>query len=339
MNVSVNAGVYLIRGSDRFLVDQAREEVIKSITREDRASAYVKYFSAKTVNLDDIIEICRTRPIISRKVIIVLDDVEKSRRDGLKKLVQYVGKPSPNARLILLWNDVKGNGELEQAVKSGGGQVITPVALKPSQLPAWVRQRVKLKGKRITHGAVEILIELAGHDLSVLNGDIEKLVLFVSDKEEITEDDVLNVSDRKVSYGIFDLADKIGDRKGAEALEILRNLMDAGESATALVSLIARHFRLLWQVKDYVAENYDSRTIARELNLPLFVVEKLRDQSQKFSGKALRRIHAMLYSADRDIKSLGIPPVYLIERVVIESLCSDETKEKRARAFVKQVVP
>lgn len=322
MDVSKSVRVCLLRSSDRFLIDQSRKEIIESMTRNSRASTYVKYFSAKTANIEDIIEICRTRPLIA--LIVLLDDVEKIRAESLKKLAEYAKRPSSHTRLIILWNEAKGNAELEDAVKSGGGLVIPLAPLKPSQLPAWIRQQVRLKGKRITPGAIEILLQFAGSDLSVLNGELEKLMLFVHGKEEITEEDVLKVSVPQVSHTLFDLIDRMGDREGAEALRILRSLMDAGESAVALVALMARHFRLLWQVKDFLAHNFDPGTIARELNLPLFVVEKLCDQSRKFSEKALRRLHGELYLVDRDIKSLGIPPTSLLEKVILEGLCDKD---------------
>lgn len=312
------ARVYLFRSDIPFFMGRAKKNLIEQAARIGKKTPYIKHLSARSIDIDDLIEICRTWSLGNVEKIIFLEDAEVCRGESLRKLLQYVTHPVRPTCLVLIWNNAKGNNQLEKAVQEGGGVVLSFSAPRLSQLPNWIRQQVQSRAKRITPSAVELLLHMVGPDISLLDMELDKLVLYVHDREDITENDVLSVSAAHCMYSVFDFVDRVGTRDMAEALQLLHVMLDGGESPTAVLALLARHFRLLWQVKDAIVSGRDIQAISRDLNLPVFVVRKLTDQSKSFSEESLRKLHKMLHDTDRNIKSLGIPAIYLLEQIIVE---------------------
>jgi DNA polymerase III subunit delta len=98
-----------------------------------------------------------------------------------------------------------------------------------SQAEAWVRKGLRARQKEISDEALAELTSRVGPDARQLDNEVEKVALYVGDRNEIELDDVATICTRNKSARAFALGDALGDRD--------------------LPRLLARLDEALWEVK------------------------------------------------------------------------------------------
>jgi DNA polymerase-3 subunit delta len=166
------------------------------------------------------------------------------------------------------------------------------------------------------------LLLVVGADLNRLGTEIEKVSLYCEDERIIDPDEVDAVVTRSTEVSIFDLSTYIGERNVPKAIELLDRLLTQKEAPLSLLSLIARHFRLILRTKVWTEAGRDSRYLVENLTgegkkLPAFVVSKYRDQSRNFSIEELTRAFELLLAADIALKSSFLSPEAVLEDLVV----------------------
>ncbi|GIX07324.1 MAG: hypothetical protein KatS3mg115_1727 [Candidatus Poribacteria bacterium] len=109
--------------------------------------------------------------------------------------------------------------------------------------------QIQRAGKRIAPEAARLLRHRTADDLQALVDEIEKLIAYVEDREQITVADVLSVVSDESTVSLFDLTDAFGQRKAPEALRALHRLIQQGEPALKILAMLTRHVRLMLQAK------------------------------------------------------------------------------------------
>src|SRR5690606_13997440 len=109
-------------------------------------------------------------------------------------------------------------------------------------LPGWLTEHAREEhGLELEIDAARALVSAIGSHLGVLSTELEKLASFASGRKTITLDDVRAVGGyipRVDRWAWFDL---VGERRFAEALQLLPELLESGESGVGLVAGMGGH--------------------------------------------------------------------------------------------------
>lgn len=107
------------------------------------------------------------------------------------------------------------------------------------------------KKRRISfeRGAASYLVERAGTDITLLEVEMEKCALRAGANTPITRAIIDEMVKRAPHETIFDLTDALGERRSAHAIGLARELLENGEPAELLLSMLVRHFRQLLQAR------------------------------------------------------------------------------------------
>ena len=87
------------------------------------------------------------------------------------------------------------------------------------------------------------------------------------------------------------------------------------------MSMIVRHFRLLWTIKQLAGQGQDRYGIAKTLRLPPNVCRTLMAQSGSFSAERLQELYGAALEADLTFKSTNKPPRAILEGLILQ-LCA-----------------
>ncbi len=275
------------------------------------------HYVPKDIPIDDLVEILSTVPMGNIFRIIFLNNLQTMDKKALSRLSNSLKRPAPFTCFVMGWHDPKGMAEVEQIVEKTGGIVILANAPRPSLLPSWVKKHVLAFGKKMSDEAASLLVQYAGNNLWVLHNEIEKLVLYAGDKEFIGEEDVLNATSCKEFYSIFEFVDYLSQGNFLAAVESLRALISSGEASLAILGLLSRHIRLLWQIKSAMKEKLPKGEISRITGLPDFVLDKMMAQSKNISENTLRELHKLLVHMDLKLKTTSLSPEYLFTHLII----------------------
>jgi DNA polymerase-3 subunit delta len=104
------------------------------------------------------------------------------------------------------------------------------------------------RGISFERGALAHLVERAGADITLLDGEMEKCSLRAGG-DPISRAVIDDMVQRAPQESVFDLTDALGERKGARAMQLAHDLLANGQPAEVLLALMVRHFRQLLQAR------------------------------------------------------------------------------------------
>lgn len=262
-----------------------------------------------------ILQVARTVPMMGRRRLVVVREVESLDPSGLGLLAGYLEAPTPETTLVLVAGKVDGRLKLFAAAKKKGW--LHDLAA-PRALGSWIAEEARRQGAQVMPDASRRLEEVCGKDLGRLAQVLEQLALYV-DKGRITVEDVDDLVADTSERTVFQLTDAVGQGNRAAAFRAVAKLFEMRESPIGLVIMLARHFRQLAIYKECLAAGTPKDELPRLIGVPPFVMDKsLGPQSRRFSSDKLQAAISLLAETDRSLK--GATKAALGEQVVVERL-------------------
>lgn len=321
--------VYFFYGEEKLLQTQALEALEKLILPEGLEDFNKDVLSGADVSPKQIAEMAMNLPFMAeRRLLIVqaplpflsIPKTDKAGQASVQYLLDYLEAPNPQCCMILCGDGALGKtGALNKKLQEIAVQ-IEFAPLKGKVMENWITQYVEAAGRRIDRQALEYLSSINSFDLQILEHELDKLLLYRPEDPLITLQHVETIVTKTVEANIFTLSDSIGNKKGNEALQILRDMFYLGESPFKLIGFLVRHFRNLLLVKDYRNMGYNETEIKEKTKLHPFVIKKSLGQANRFSTEQLIQALEQLLVIETALKSSSVNGEELLEQFVIE-LC------------------
>jgi DNA polymerase-3 subunit delta len=268
------------------------------------------------VGLAELKGVCDTIPFMTQRRLVVVNGLLARLRGGrsrgkqsaqqkadLAELADYLPRLPDTTRLVFVETEQLPDSHpiLKLARQDERGYVRAFVP--PQDIVRWIRQRATDKGGRLAPQAAVALSQAVGTDQRLLDQEIEKLLAFARYERPVTSDDVALLVPQVQEASVFDMVDALGRRDGAAAARLLHHLLDEGQHALYLFSMIVRQFRLLIQIKELAEQGLDQGAVAKALKLHPYPAGKLYVQARNFTLEQLETVHRHLLQIDVSIKT------------------------------------
>jgi len=309
--------VYHFTGEEDFLKREATEKLIQLLIEPSLKSFNLDFLQARGVKAEEIINLCATFPFGSKKRMVVVYESQKLHPAQKDELLKYLSHIPQTTCLVLFSNTVDNRLKFYQSLKKLATEVEFS-ALDPEEASDWIRERVKTYGKKITSEGINFLQEAVGNNLYELSNELEKLSLYVKERESINLEDVETVVGYTKAENISQLAQAIVGKNLSQALKILKDLSLSKERETSINYRLGDHFLKLYQVK--ASKDQNIYNLAHILRTHSGFILEYQNQAKNFSLEQLEKGLALLYQADSDLKSGKMPEKLLLELLVYE-LC------------------
>lgn len=119
-----------------------------------------------------------------------------------------------------------------------------------AEIAAFIQQRVRAERKTITAEGFAAFRDLVAPEFREIANEVEKLVLYVGTRPEITAADVRAICSASRQAVIWELTDSLGARRLPAAIAAVENLLASGEEPIGLLMLLVSHLRLMLLAKD-----------------------------------------------------------------------------------------
>jgi DNA polymerase-3 subunit delta len=256
-------------------------------------------------------------PLNAKKRVVVLFDLQKLSEFSKDMLLKLLPKLPNSVCLILLSSETASKSKFYSALSEYATLVAFP-RLYDNQVPAWITNRLRDRGKRIEGNAAKSLHNMVGNNLGDLNQTFDKLLTYVGDRDPITLADVEAVVDLSKTQTVFQLLDSIGEKNCRASLEILSILMQNGEKPGGMVFWLTEHLERLIRTKDFSTSS--SGSLASFLRVNPFLAGKYQKQAPNFTLEQLEKGLMLLYRTDVDLKS-NLMPDKMIMDLLVYNLC------------------
>jgi DNA polymerase-3 subunit delta len=202
---------------------------------------------------DQILDVLNTVPFFAGRKYVVIENFQKAAKKDLKKFEAYLRSPSESSVLIILYE-----GALKKDAKEmlkGVKQIVLDI--REGDMPAWIREKAKLKGLNLSEDAAGYLLATIGPDLGMISTEIEKLTLV--GKPVIGKDDIAEIIEGKRTFGAFDLINAIRERNAEKVFRIYSVLRETEEPYALLGALNWQYAQMLGEKnspgeRDYLYE-------------------------------------------------------------------------------------
>jgi DNA polymerase-3 subunit delta len=325
---------YIFHGEDDFTRAGELKRLRAKMGDPQFADLNTTYLDGRTVTVGELRHHADAIPFLSDKRLVIVQGLltrlnprqrkkegesdepveEESNPDLGGELAAYLPDLPETTRLMFVEERTlpKTNPILKLAEKDKKNAHVRQFGLpRPDDLADWIVNHAESKGGQIEFSGANDLAMFVGPDLRALDNELEELITF-REGEVIRREDVRALVAPVQEQTIFELTDAMGKRDTVTALELLHEQLNHNAQPLYLLSMIARQFRMLLQVRDLAARGLALDEIRARLSLHPFVARKVLEQSRNFSMDQLETIHRKLLEADIAMKTgRGDPGVNL----------------------------
>ncbi|MCT4612428.1 MAG: DNA polymerase III subunit delta [Clostridia bacterium] len=310
--------IYLFYGAENFLKDYYLTQMKENIVSQNEMMN-MDIFDDENMNIDSIADSIETLPFMSeyRLIIVKMSNLfSKGKKDDVEKLLESLENVPETNIIIFVEETVDKRNKLYKFVDKKGS-VVEFALQKEAELVRWIENALKKEGLGIDSRDASLIIRNVGSDMNQIKLNLDKLVCYVKEGT-INEIDIEEVCDKTSEIKIFDLVKYIGLKDTKRAIETYESLLYQKEHPIMILTMIARQFKMLMQVKYLKGKGYDNRAIATKIGSRDFVVRDLSTQTNNFTLNDLKDAYKDSLEIDYAIKTGKIKPEAGVEGLIVK---------------------
>jgi DNA polymerase III subunit delta len=311
--------VFVVSGDEDFLKRRAVAAIAALVVGDaDPSFALSSYpgdkaeFSAVRSELDTLPFLCDARLVIIEQA----DPFVTAYRSHLEK---YVEKPSATGVLVLEVKTWPATTRLAKLVPDAATLVCKAPAVY--KLAGWCVEWAKTHyNKKLPANAANLLVEFVGPQMGLLDGELNKLTIYVGDKPTIESADVDALVGRSRAANVFKIMDAVGENKPADALTILSELFEEGEAPMMILGALGSQLRKMGMAARLnklgtpLDEAMDRAGVAKWPQAR----DSARKQMKHLGWNRLDKLYDWLVELDLGLKGGSpLPDKLLLERLIV----------------------
>ncbi len=210
-----------LEGDEPFYIDEVIEYAEKNILSEAETGFNLSVFYGRDADWTAVINACRRYPMFAERQVVLLKEAQHMK--DIEKLESYIENPLLSTVFVVGYKEKKldGRGKLAKTLKQKG-DILTTKKLYDNELPSWINGLVNSKGYQVNSKAVMLMLDHIGNDLTRLNNEIEKVIINLSGRKQITEDDIEEYVGISKEYNTFELQHALTQRNLTKCLQIIQ---------------------------------------------------------------------------------------------------------------------
>jgi len=315
--------LHILFGANDFSIREEMTKIRDGLGDGDLLASNTTVFEGRQLKLNQLIDACSAMPFLGSHRLIIVEGLlglgEGNAGDWLA-LKDFVRVMPETTVLVLIDGQIKRDNPLLRELGSLAS-VKQFSMLRGGALRGWIEGRVADSGGAISASAARMLAALAGDSLWVLATEIEKLLLYASERR-IEVEDVNRVVSSAREASVFAMVDALIEGRASPAARLLHQLLDGGATAPYLLVMITRQLRLLLRAKELSVEGIPASVIKGRLGIASdYTLTKALEQSKRYSMKRLEQVYRKLLDTDLAIKR-GVWKGELALDLLVAELCA-----------------
>ena len=322
--------IYLLYGREHYLIDNAIK-LFKESLNESMIDFNLDMLDGKEIMLDQLLSSIETLPFMDERKIVIVKDFELLMKGKKKNFSDKEEKifaehleniPDTTVLVFAVYGDIDKKKSIVNKINKNG-LVYNCEKISDMDLFKWTRRRFDENQITIENAQVMYFIESTGYKdknneftLSDIENEIKKISSFAGKDTKVTNEIIDRLSQKKIENDIFKLIDYIGEKNSQNAIKILNDMINEGESVLGIFAMINRQFKIVLQVKELLNKGMNNKAIADKLKMSLFVVNKSIKISKNFTESIIIDMLNYILESDYKIKNGLMRDTLAIEMLV-----------------------
>lgn len=241
---AAQAAMVVLYGSERHLISSAIDILSREVLggSSDEGHGLLR-FAGKDADFRTIHDELQMVSMFSSRKLVVVEEADEFVTRFRPQLENYVEKPSRKSLLVLAVKSWRSNTKLAKKV-AASGLAVECSELTGAKLTGWLTAQAKQQHeKQLTREAAQLMTELAGTGLGLLDQELSKLAAYVGDRKRIDVEDVRKLVGGWKAETTWTMIDAVRDGRIDVALTCLHKLLYAGEAPQRILGGMNYVFR------------------------------------------------------------------------------------------------
>ena len=339
---------YVLVGDEAFFRRRCRDAILEHLVPPELREFSLYEFDLAETDLGEILDRARTPSLMAPFQVFFIRGVKAlygrgSHKEDFDAIERYVKNPNPDALLILIADhlsipadvrrmDMQDKERFERIRETLGEfcGIVELARVEEGDAVRWTLESAAAQEVKIDSDAARELVDALGGDMTMISGELEKLILYAGERKKISLGDVETMVLAAKQRSLYELTDAISSKDRARALNILDAILSTGDGEEASIGhlyMLARTFRQMLVILEKNVR--DSRTIWQALwqgfRVPPFAADDIIRQARRYkSRREITRALRLIARADLALRSS--PPS---KRLVLENLILDLASEPK----------
>lgn len=309
--------VYWLEGEENFFIDKVMDFAEHQILPESEASFNLTVFYGRDANWADVVNACCRYPMFAERQVVLLKEAQQMR--DIDKLESYIEKPLTSTVFVVSYKEKKvdGRSKLAKLLKEKG-VMLTTKKMYENQLPEWTSELIQSKGYSIASKALYLLVDHIGNDLSRIDNEVNKVLVNLGARKNITEDDIEKYVGISKEYNPFELQDALAKKDLSKAIRIIQ-YFEANPKAGPIQLILPTLYNLFSKTFMIFGQSAkDEKTIATNIGVnPYFMKDYLVAQ-RNYGYEGVENALLLLHSYN--LKSVGVNDIGTSDASLLKEL-------------------
>ena len=309
--------VYWLEGEEEYFIDKVMNYAESYILNESETAFNLAVFYGKDADWISVINSCCRYPMLAEKQVVLLKEAQQMR--DIEKLEAYIENPLASTIFVVSYKEKKVDGRTRLAkLLKEKGVVLTTKKLYDNQLPEWTEELVQAKEHAISQKALMLLVDHIGNDLSRIENEIDKILINLSNRKTITEEDVEKYVGVSKDFNVFELQAALATKNLPKAIQIIQ-YFEANPKVAPIQLILPSLYSFFSKVfMIYGLNTRDEKTAAASLSINPFFIKDYLKASSIYSYPEVERLILLL--SEYNLKSIGINSVNNTDAALLKEM-------------------
>jgi DNA polymerase III subunit delta len=312
--------VYFIFGDEPFLIEQCVDRLKYALLDENSVDFNYSLFYAADADVQNIKDTVETLPVFAQRRLVILKNAQELKDSEWAELESLFKNPVDSTVFALFADKIDKRKKHYKFLLENAAAIEYK---KPydNEIPRWITMYAQQFELKMTQAAVHRLHRLVGNNLSEIFAQLGKIKVYLGDERSVDVAEVNAVVSNSREENVFDFTKAVGQKDRVRALEQIVNLLDQGQSEIGIVSLLARHMRILLTVRTGMDQGIGGSKLANLANVSPYFIDEYCAQAKGWPVRKLEDSLVLLGETDKALKSSPLSSHIWLENMVIKS-CS-----------------
>lgn len=315
--------LYLLYGMETYLRDSFLSALRAACLPAGEDDFSYHRLNGPAVDLRELSDAVNSLPFMSERTLTLVRGFDLNRcKEGDAQALERILSDIPESSTLCFVQDALWEPDsrlkLIKAVKKFG-RAVNFTSQDQGSLVRWISKRFAALDREIDPSVAVRLIMTSGEYMAGLIPEIEKLAAS-SGERRITAEDVDKFAHHLPEARIFDMTDRMAERRWDAAARIMAELLQMTEQEPiATLAVIGNQFRRLYAARLAIDEKLGGAYVEKLYNIKYGgITQKLMNTARGFTLEQLRRAVELCAETDYAMKSSSVDDVDLLKELLVK---------------------
>ncbi len=313
------AAIIVLHGNESHLKATVLDGLCKLILGSPlEESIGLTRFAGKDSEFRTVRDEVQTVSMFTPSKLVVVENADEFVSANRPQLETFVDKPVGKSKLVLEVKKWPGNTKLAKKVAKVG-LAVECSELTGGRLSSWlVKQAKEEYEKHLTRDAAQLIVELAGTGMGLLDQELQKLTSYVGERDKIGAEDVRTLVGGWKAETTWTMINAVRDGQTDLALNCLQKLMHAGEAPQKILGGMNYVFKKIALATELSRQGKPLPAALKDAGVFYKEIDDVERYLRRIRRPRAERILNRLARADSDLKGRSQLPLQMqMEQLIL----------------------